>query len=105
MRKPTWTGDWEIPKRVLLPGCRVRVRVLTGEDQKLLSGCDGVTTYSHEKDACVILLDGDLPLAVQRYVFIHELRHVINEYHDIMLEHFLPTVHPKSVHGLVAAAP
>jgi len=101
VKKPTWAGDWPIPRRVILPGCRIKVRVLNPEDRKALSDCYGVTIYSHEKDACAILIDGSLPLPVQRYVFIHELRHVINEYHDIMLEHYLPLVHPKSVQELL----
>lgn len=88
MKRRTWSGDWPIPKRILLPGCRVRVKVVPPEEMKVLNGCDGAALYSHEKQSCVILIDGSLPIEVQRYTLIHELDHVLNELRDIMLEHY-----------------
>jgi hypothetical protein len=96
-----WTGDWAIPKTIHLPGVTVQVQVIGEKDDRaLLRGCDGFTMYSYHQDACRIILDGTLPLPVQRYVLIHELRHVDNELQDIMLEHFPKYVQTKHMAGL-----
>jgi hypothetical protein len=97
VKLPTWSGDWAIPKRIVLPGCRVRVRVVPPGERAALNGCDGVTLYSpdDDKQTCAILIDGTLPLPVQRYVLLHELGHVHNEHLDIMLEHYPQFVQTK----------
>lgn len=100
MKVKRWSGDWPIPKAIRLPGCRVRVRVLTGDDLVTLDGCDGASVYSHEKDICTILIDGSMPLPVQRYTLVHELRHVDNELLDIMLEHYPEHVQTKHMAGI-----
>ena len=87
-QRQTWTGDWRIPKTVVLPGVRVQVRVVTEADRGVLQECDGLAIYSYDQQTCVILIDGRLPLPVQRYTLLHELEHVQNELRDIMLENF-----------------
>lgn len=88
MKRPTWSGDWPIRKIYTLPGVRVRVKVVAPGERKILNGCDGATVYSHEKDTCAILIDGSLPIELQRGTLIHEIGHVAVELRDVMLEHF-----------------
>ena len=96
-----WTGDWPIPKTIHLPGVVFQVLVVGEKDDRgILRKCDGFTHYSFDEDACRIVIDGMLPLPVQRYVLIHELRHVDNELQDIMLEHFPQHVQTKHMAGL-----
>jgi hypothetical protein len=97
-RRPTFTGDWPIPKRILLPGVRVRVKVVPPGERAVLNGCDGASVYSHEKDTCTILIDGALPLPIQRYTLLHELEHVTNELRDVMLEHYAEHVRTRWMH-------
>ena len=104
MKKPVWSGDWPIPARIHLPGCRVRVKVVSPGDRKVLNGCDGATVYSHEKDTCVVLIDGSLPLELQRGTLVHELGHVVVELRDIMLEHFPTQVCWRSTYPAAVAA-
>ena len=81
-----WDFDKPIPKSVRLFGVRVAVRVLVGEDRKRLNGCDSVWVYSHQDGVAAILIDGELPLEVQRYCLAHEQEHAAIEVVDIALE-------------------
>lgn len=106
MKRPAFSGDWPIPKRIDLPGMRVRVRVVPPGESSVASKFDGVFMYDVEKSSAVILVDGSLPLEVQRYVVLHELLHAANEAADVALEHFPDLVMPKSVavaRGLIEA--
>lgn len=101
IKYPVWTGDWKIPKRIMLPGVRVRVKVVPPDEAEVLNGCDGLFVYDHGKGFAVLMVDGSLSLAAQRYTICHELQHVVTELLDIMLEKFPGDVHPKSFAGHV----
>lgn len=97
MKLPAFTGDWLIPKRVKLPGMRVRVKVVPPAGCSVFANqCDGLFTYSVSKGTAVVLIDGRLPLPVQRYVLLHELLHAMHELIDIGLEEFPESVMTKS---------
>jgi len=64
----------------------VRVRVVPPEDYVYLHGNDGLWVYGLEDNSATILIDGRLPLEVQRYTLLHELLHAMNDLIDQMLE-------------------
>lgn len=100
MKRPTFAGDFEIPKRVELPGLRLRVKVVPPDEAatSVFAGhADGAFLYNITKGTAVVLVDGRLPLPVQRYVLLHELLHAANDAMDIALEEFPDHVMPKSV--------
>lgn len=103
MRKPTWSGDWPIPRRVNLPGCRVRVLIVPRAE--ITGQCDATWTYKHEeggKGYAVVRIAADLPTPVQRYCLLHELQHAMVELVDVMLEKYLPDVHTKNIADALA---
>lgn len=97
MRPPAFNGEFEIPKTVKLPGCRIRVKVVPSEEAEKLGVCDGAWLYDYEKQTAVILIDGRQPIAVQRYILLHELLHAVHEVIDVMLEKQPETVSTKSM--------
>jgi hypothetical protein len=85
--KPVWSGDWPIPKVVLQPGLRIRVR-LKPEAWLVEKGYKyGIWVYDHPNTA-TIYINQDQPIEVQRYILYHELGHAVHEAIDIMLEKF-----------------
>lgn len=95
-KKLIWFGDWAIPKRINLPGLRVRIKIVPQDEVEVLNGCDGLWLYDHGKGSAVMMIDGSLSLPVQRYVVCHELQHIMTDLLDIMVEKFSGQVHPKS---------
>lgn len=81
-----WSGDWLIPKRVVLPGLRIRVRILPREGAPLF-GQDASWVYFVGGGAQISIAD-DMPLARQRYSLIHEMQHAMVELVDRMIEDF-----------------
>ena len=96
-RPPTWVGTFDIPRRVQLPGVRIRVRVVDPSERIMEN--DALWLYNVEQQTAVILIDGRLPLEVQRYSLIHELQHALVDLLDVMVEHFRTDVQPKRVHA------
>jgi hypothetical protein len=97
--RPVWSGDWPIPDRLALPGCRVRVR-LVPRGAPGLGDADATWQYRHEEGgagSAVIRIDAALPLPVQRYCLLHELQHALVELLDVMLEKYLEHVHVKTI--------
>lgn len=83
-KRPTWSGDWPIPKVVRLPGCRARVKLVPGGP----GGLSGAWVYDQPEGKATIFINADLPLPVQRYVLLHELQHALVELVDVGLEEF-----------------
>lgn len=86
MRRPTFVGDFAIPRVVPLPGCRVRVKVVPPEEAEKIGACDGVWLYDYAKQTAVVLIDGRNPIEVQRYTLLHEIVHAAHEVIDLLLE-------------------
>jgi hypothetical protein len=108
VRRPTFTGDWQIKKRYDLPGISLRVKVVPPDEAAksvFAEHADGAFVYNVAKDTAVVLIDGRLPLAVQRYVLLHEVLHAANEAMDIGLEEYPDHVMPKSVARLRGLIP
>ena len=101
--KSVWAGDWPIPKRIHLPGLRVRVKIVPEDEIEVLNGCDGMWLYDHGKGSAVLMIDGTLTLPVQRYTICHELQHVATDLLDVLVEKFPGQVHPKSYEAVVTA--
>ena len=101
MKTSVWTGDWPIPKRITLPGLRVRVKTVPQDEVEILNGCDGLWLYYHGKKSAVLMLDGSLPLPVQRYTICHELQHIATDLLDVMIEKFPEQVQSKAYFKLV----
>ena len=97
MKRPAFVGAFDIPKVVPLPGCRTRVRIVPADEAAVLHDCDGLHTYNYDKQTSVILIDGRLPIEVQRYVLLHELLHAVHEALDVLLEHAPTDVSTKSM--------
>ena len=100
MKTSVWKGDWPIPKRITLPGLRVRVKIVPQDEVEVLNGCDGMWLYAHGKKSAVLMLDGSLPVPIQRYTVCHELQHIVTDLLDVMVEKFPYDVHPKA-YGLL----
>lgn len=99
--KTVWSGDWEIPARIQLPGCRVRVRRVP-RGTAGLGDADATWVYKHDEGGtgyAVVSIDEALPLPVQRYCLLHELQHATVELVDVMLEKYLEHVHTKNIAG------
>ena len=96
-RVPRWSGTFDIPKRITLPGLTIRVRVVDPAERAM--DADALWLYNVEQQTAVILIDGRLPLEVQRYSLIHELQHALVDLLDVMVEHFRTDVQPKRVHA------
>ena len=95
-KRPVWSGDWKIPKYIVLPGVRVRVKIIPPDEAEVLNGCDGLFVYDQGKGFAVLMIDGSLSLPAQRYALCHELQHAAIELLDIMIENFPNDVRPKS---------
>lgn len=101
MKRPAWYGDWPVPKAVHLPGVRVRVRQLPETDMLEKYGTRfGCFSYDVPKQLAVVILNGDLPLEVQRYTLLHELQHALVDVLDQMVEKFPESVQPWAMHSL-----
>ena len=96
-RVPRWSGTFAIPKRITLPGLTIRVRIVDPAERVM--DADALWLYNVEQQTAVILIDGRLPLEVQRYSLIHELQHALVDLLDVMVEHFRADVQPKRVHA------
>ena len=96
-KKPVWVGTFDIPKHVQLPGLRIRVRVVAPEERVMEN--DALWLYNVEDHTAIILIDGRLPIEVQRYSLIHELQHALVDLLDVMVEHFRADVQPKRVNA------
>jgi hypothetical protein len=85
-KRPVFWGDWEIPKRIVLPGVRARVRLVPeAEIERRGSGC-GLWVYSYDEQYATIFINQDMPVEVQRYTLLHELQHLLIELLDVMVE-------------------
>ena len=96
-RKPVWTGAFDIPNVVRLPGLTIRVRVVDPAERVMEN--DALWLYNVEQQTAVILIDGQLPIEVQRYSLIHELQHALVDLLDVMVEHYRASVQPKRVNA------
>ena len=94
MKRKAWNGEFEIPKRLDFPGVKIKVRIVPEAESAILHENDGVWFYNHDKQSASILIDGRLPLAVQRYTLIHECQHAFSEMLDVFLEFYLDNVMP-----------
>jgi hypothetical protein len=64
----------------------VRVRVIDPVRAERMAFVDGAWMYSYEEGRALLLIDGRLPLPVQRYVLLHECQHAMVDVLDIGLE-------------------
>lgn len=92
-KKPNFHGSWPIPKRWDLPGLRVLQTKLTESATH-----DGAWLYNLTLDKALMTIDRRLPVEVQRYTYLHELLHCVNDLVDIMLERFPDEVMTKSMY-------
>lgn len=99
-KKPAWSGNWDIPKVINLPGLRIKVRVGIPVRDEL----HGSFSYDSEGGARIILNAND-PIEVQRYTLCHELQHALVELVDQMLEQFPEHVRPASWEWVGEGAP
>jgi hypothetical protein len=88
MKRPTWSGDWPIPRVVPLPGMRVRVRVVPPEKCPYKYGAFVYVEPTGEHPHATVLINGQWPIEMQRYILWHELVHAVNDGIDQMVEKF-----------------
>jgi hypothetical protein len=79
-----YTGDWPLPKVIVLPGMRVRVRVVPHADMQGRGVDYGAFVYTAL--TADIFISDKWPLEVQRYILWHELQHAVVEGLDTMIE-------------------
>lgn len=101
-KKPVWVGAFDIPKVIRLPGLVIRVRIVDPVERVMEN--DALWLYNAEQQTAVILIDGQLPIEVQRYSLIHELQHALVDLLDVMVEHYRADVQPKRVNADQRAA-
>jgi len=97
VKAPNWTGDWPIPKRINLPGVRIKVKVVPQETLDKLGSRVAAWVYRAPDGIATIYLSGEFPLEVQRYALLHELQHAAVELLDAMIEKFPEHVQSESM--------
>jgi Zn-dependent peptidase ImmA (M78 family) len=71
---------FRIPTHIVLPGLLVNVKQVMGKESDLeLQGADA--TWDYDDTTAVIRLRKNLPIKRKRYLLLHELIHVIADYH------------------------
>lgn len=69
---------FRIPEHIVLPGLLVKVIQVPGSDPEL-QGADA--TWDYDDTTAVITIRKNQPIKRKRYLLLHELIHVIADYH------------------------
>jgi Zn-dependent peptidase ImmA (M78 family) len=69
---------FRIPDHIVLPGLLVRVKQVPASDPEL-QGADA--TWDYDDTTAVITIKRSVPIKRKRYLLLHELIHVLADYH------------------------